>query len=365
MLIGEVSARTGISTRMLRHYDTIGLVRPGGRTGGGYRQYVPSDLRRLFHVEGLRSLGLSLPEVATVLADLEFDPAPMVERLVERTRERLAREEELLQLLTRVRSSGPAAWSEALSTVALLRGLEADDPSARQRLVLALTGETGTGVGPLTEAALREPEPNVAGALYWSLARQGDDAVDELAQALTSTDADRRRRAVAALAKIASPRALTALAAAAGHPDPFVDARATLARGALGDVDAVPALVALVADGRDDVEAADVLGRLAVQPGPAAGVVRAIGAAAADAPAEARRRLTGALAEIPGPEADDALTVLAADPARAVALTATALLRARPASGPDGLPTVSAARQARSSARARARGPGPAGPLRG
>jgi DNA-binding transcriptional MerR regulator len=90
VLIGEVSARSGISARMLRHYDRIGLVSPTGRTRGGYREYSSDDVRRLFHVEALRSLGLGLQEVADALDDLSFDPADVVDRLLARTRERLA-----------------------------------------------------------------------------------------------------------------------------------------------------------------------------------------------------------------------------------------------------------------------------------
>lgn len=64
MLIGEVAQRSGVSTRMLRHYDSLGLVRPTGRTTGGYREYSDADLERLVQVESLRSLGLSLRDVA-------------------------------------------------------------------------------------------------------------------------------------------------------------------------------------------------------------------------------------------------------------------------------------------------------------
>ena len=47
MLIGEVARRSGVSTRMLRHYDALGLVRPTGRTIGGYREYSEADIRRM------------------------------------------------------------------------------------------------------------------------------------------------------------------------------------------------------------------------------------------------------------------------------------------------------------------------------
>ena len=329
MLIGEVSARSGISVRMLRHYDKVGLVSPTGRTHGGYRQYADADVRRLFQVEGLRSLGLSLQQVGRVLDDLAFDPGPMVEQMIARTRARLAQEEELLRGLLQVRAGEPAAWTDVLRTIALVRGLQADDPSARQRLVLGLTGGPADDVATLTEAALGEPDTNVSGALHWALARTGDTAVPALAEALGSPDAARRRQAVVALEKIGSPRALGVLADAAGHADPFVHGRAALARGARGDADAVPALVALVVDGREDVDAADTLGLLAARHGCAGAVVREVSAALAHAPADARRRLTAALAEVPGRETDDVLVALVDDPDRGVALTATALLRAR------------------------------------
>ncbi|MFW5419261.1 HEAT repeat domain-containing protein [Nocardiopsis sp. CNT-189] len=329
MLIGEVSEQSGISTRMLRHYDRIGLVSPSGRTPGGYREYSEQDVRRLFHVEGLRSLGLSLSEIADVLADLSFSPAAMVEQLTARTRDRLAREEELLRRLDRVRASGPDAWSDVLRLIGLVRGLGAGAPSARQRLALSLPGGEDRDAVPLAEAALNESDTNVAGALYWALARTGDRALPVLAEALDSPDADRRRRAVAALEKIGSPRASAALAGAFRHPDPLVRRRAVLARGARGRADAVPALVAMVAEGRDDAEAADVLGLLARLHGCADEIAHTVAAGLVGAEGTARRRLAAALAEVPGPHARATLAALAEDPDRGVALTASFVLGAR------------------------------------
>ena len=329
MLIGEVSKQSGISARMLRHYDSIGLVSPTGRTQGGYRQYSEEDVRRLFHVEGLRSLGLSLHDIADVLGDLSFSPAAMVEQLVARTHDRLAREEELLRRLGQVQASDPAAWSDVLRTIGLMRGLDAGDPSARQRFALSLTGEGDRDAVPLAEAALKEPDPNVAGALNWALARIGDSAIPVLAEALDSPIADRRHRALAALVKIGSPPAFVVLAEAFRHPDPLVSGRAALARGSRGEADTIPALVALVVDGRDDVEAADVLEALASRHGQADEIASAIAGELTSATGSARQRLTAALAAIPGPLAQATLTSLVDDPDRRVALTASFLLQAR------------------------------------
>nr|WP_231747633.1 MerR family transcriptional regulator [Auraticoccus cholistanensis] len=240
-MIGEVAGRAGISTRMLRHYDRIGLVSPTGRSAGGYRQYSEDDVRRLLHAEGLRSLGLSLPEVVAVLDDLSFSPEAVVEDLISRTRERLARDQELLHRLQQVRLSGPTAWSDVLRTIALLRGIGAGSPSQRQRSALKVADEADRHVGVLVEAALEETDPAVAGAIHWALARTGDAAVPVLAGALRSADPGRRHRAVAALEKLATPAAGAALAELSDHPDPVVAARATLARGRSGSAAAVAA----------------------------------------------------------------------------------------------------------------------------
>lgn len=326
MLIGEVSARSGLSARMLRHYDRIGLVVPSGRTHGGYRTYAPDDLERLLHVEALRSLGLGLAEVTRVLDDLSFDPTATVDRLLERTRERIAQETELLGRLERLRATGPGAWSDALRTVALLRGLRDGDPSARQRLVLSAGTGGGGDVAVLVEGVLTEADPNVAGALQWALARAGDDAVSLLVAALGSPERARRRRAVEALDKLGTPTARSALADAVGHADPVVAARAVLARGRLGHADAVPALVALVVDGRDDVEAAEVLGGLAVS---GADVVGPVAAALDGGDAAARRRLAAALADVPGEGADGVLARLRHDADDGVRATAGFVLAGR------------------------------------
>ncbi|BFG77239.1 hypothetical protein PTKU46_52720 [Paraburkholderia terrae] len=62
----EAARRLGVSVKALRLYEQQGLVRPG-RTAAGYRSYRDSDMARAAEVVGLRTLGLSLAEVARVL----------------------------------------------------------------------------------------------------------------------------------------------------------------------------------------------------------------------------------------------------------------------------------------------------------
>nr|WP_246414205.1 HEAT repeat domain-containing protein [Microbacterium thalassium] len=327
-MIGEVSKRTGISARMLRHYNAIGLVEPSGRTTGGYREYSGADLRRLFHVESLRSLGLPLADVARALDDPAFAPAALVDELIAKTRERIERERELLARLTDVRTGEPAGWDDVLDLVALLRGLEAATPEVRQRAALA-DDRSRVPASTLAEAVLAEPDPNVAGALQWALARSPGDAVPVLANALAASDAEVRRRAVHALAKLEGGEAEAALARALEHPDEIVRARAALVVGARGGESAAGVLVRMIATGIDDVDAADVLGRLATAHDMAHGVAAELRTELErpGASADARVRVTQALAELPPDAVSGILAELTTDEDPRVALIASYLSR--------------------------------------
>ena len=114
MLIGEVSRHSGVSVRMLRHYDRLGLVRPATRTAGGYRDYSPDDIARLFRVVGLRALGVSLAGIKTLLdTPGTAEPADLVDELIAKTRQRITRETALLTRLTRIADAARDAGREA------------------------------------------------------------------------------------------------------------------------------------------------------------------------------------------------------------------------------------------------------------
>lgn len=65
--IGAVADRTGLSIRTLRHYDDVGLVRPSGRSVGGFRLYTHDDVSRLLLIRRMKPLGFSLEEMAALL----------------------------------------------------------------------------------------------------------------------------------------------------------------------------------------------------------------------------------------------------------------------------------------------------------
>ncbi|QDY80566.1 MerR family transcriptional regulator [Streptomyces qinzhouensis] len=335
MLIGDVARRSGVSARMLRHYESLGLVRASARTDAGYREYSGEDIRRIFHIESLRSLGLSLREVARALDDPGFEPSALVEDLMHRTRERIANETELLTRLRRIEAAEPAGWEDVLQVVAHLRALGSESAGRRQQAalssVLSSVEAVPVPVEALVEAALAEPDPYVAGALRWALAHTGVDGAALLGKGLASGDAEVRERAVRAIAEIPGAEATALLRTALTHADAAVRRCAAPALGARGVAEAVPTLIDMVVGGPNDTDAADALSALATDPATAEQI--AVGLtdrlAGDGVGPSARRRLAQALAEVPGATASGALEDLSYDEDRAVALTARYVLRLR------------------------------------
>ncbi|MFD9860018.1 MerR family transcriptional regulator [Streptomyces alboflavus] len=331
MLIGEVARRSGVSARMLRHYESLGLLRPTGRTGGGYREYADEDIRRIFHIESLRALGLSLREVGSALDDPGFTPFALIDDLMRQTRERIARETALLTRLRRIGAAEPTGWEDVLQTVALLQALGSESADRRQRAALSSVDEVPVPVEALVEAVLGEADTNVAGALRWALAQSGDGGVPLLAEGLGSPVAEVRKRAVQSLAEIPYDEATAVLRDALAHTDLVVRRCAALALGAREVADAVPTLIDMVVEEANDVDAAEALSALASGPASADQITDGLVAFLADGAvdASARLRLTQALAEIPGSAASRALADLSRDADRTIALTAAYILKLR------------------------------------
>ena len=68
LAIGEAARSAGISPRMVRHYESLGLLPPVARTDSGYRQYTEADLHTLHFIRRSRDLGFSMEEIAELLA---------------------------------------------------------------------------------------------------------------------------------------------------------------------------------------------------------------------------------------------------------------------------------------------------------
>lgn len=63
MNIGEAAKASGISTKMIRHYETLGIIPKAVRSDAGYRKYSDSDINILKFVKRARGLGFSMKEI--------------------------------------------------------------------------------------------------------------------------------------------------------------------------------------------------------------------------------------------------------------------------------------------------------------
>lgn len=67
MNIGEAAAAAGLSAKMVRHYESIGLLPRATRSYSNYRVYAPNDVHTLRFIRRARSLGFSMAEIKELL----------------------------------------------------------------------------------------------------------------------------------------------------------------------------------------------------------------------------------------------------------------------------------------------------------
>ena len=65
--IGEAARQAGLSARMVRHYEALGLLPPVARSDGGYRLYGEAEVHTLRFVKRSRDLGFSMAEIAALV----------------------------------------------------------------------------------------------------------------------------------------------------------------------------------------------------------------------------------------------------------------------------------------------------------
>jgi DNA-binding transcriptional MerR regulator len=98
MKIQEFSRLSGLSAKTIRYYESISILPLPQRTSNGYRDYSEKDLERARFVAGIRSLDLSLDEIAEILAMRDRREAPC-RTLLDRIAQKADQIEERIQAL--------------------------------------------------------------------------------------------------------------------------------------------------------------------------------------------------------------------------------------------------------------------------
>jgi Cu(I)-responsive transcriptional regulator len=103
MNIGQASDASGVSQRMIRYYEKIGLIPHAPRRDSGYRDYSPADLHRLRFIANARDLGFPIEDIR-ILLDLWNDrgrASAEVKALATARAEELQRKAEALEAMRR------------------------------------------------------------------------------------------------------------------------------------------------------------------------------------------------------------------------------------------------------------------------
>lgn len=305
--IGEVSKRTGLTHRTLRHYDELGLLVPSGRSGGDYRLYAEEDLVRLLAIQHLKSLGFTLGEVGQALDEPEFDAAALLVRHAELVEQRIAEEQELLARLRHLQHVARAGWQEVLDVIALSERLR--HPEGWVRFRAALTQPESAPLADLIDLLASDPEPGVREVATWAITQQGPGVIPSLVAALEGGDQQSRHSLAHVLGKLRHGDGLGALARLLGDADEAVAAKAAFSIGQLKHPGGVRALIGALDDERVSVREA-AAASLAELPEASDALVSALGGPSARTRAMAAealgfRREVGAVGQLRAALADD------------------------------------------------------------
>jgi DNA-binding transcriptional MerR regulator len=102
LTVGRTANLVGVSIRTLHHWDTIGLVRPSGRTWAGYRVYSDLDVARIHRVLVYRELGFELAQIGRILDDPTTDADDHLRRQRDELVERIDRLQRMVGAVDRM-----------------------------------------------------------------------------------------------------------------------------------------------------------------------------------------------------------------------------------------------------------------------
>ncbi len=130
MNIGQAASATGISAKMIRHYESINLIKQSSRTEAGYRTYQDIDLHALRFIKRGRSLGFSLNQLRDLLSlwsDAHRASSDVKAIALTHVADLEQRITELSEMRDTLQNLAQSCSGDARADCPILRGLAQDD----------------------------------------------------------------------------------------------------------------------------------------------------------------------------------------------------------------------------------------------
>nr|WP_314441963.1 Cu(I)-responsive transcriptional regulator [uncultured Sphingomonas sp.] len=134
MKIGQISSASGVSQRMIRHYEKIGLIPQAARRDSGYRDYDERDLHTLHFIGRARDVGFGIEDIRQLLQlwqDRSRSSADVKALALSRAEELGRKARQLEQMRATLQGLADACSGNDLPDCPILAGLESEVPSPK------------------------------------------------------------------------------------------------------------------------------------------------------------------------------------------------------------------------------------------
>lgn len=148
MNIGRAASASGVSAKMVRYYEGIGLIPAARRTGAGYRAYDEAAVATLRFVRRARDLGLSLERIRLLVGlwqDQHRASAEVKRIATEHVAELRTRIAELTGMCEALEALAESCRGDHRPACPILRGLERGPPPRRRRAAVRPAGDAPRG----------------------------------------------------------------------------------------------------------------------------------------------------------------------------------------------------------------------------
>lgn len=133
MNIGQASSASGVSAKMIRYYESIGLIPPSLRRDSGYRHYGAADIHRLGFIRRARDLGFSMEQIRDLLrlwSDCARSSAEVKSIALGHVAELEERARELNDMAEALKHLASACGGDERPDCPIIKGLEGQIPIA-------------------------------------------------------------------------------------------------------------------------------------------------------------------------------------------------------------------------------------------